>query len=365
MMLEPLMYSNVEYERQELFKIVHFSDAHLSPWSHGNNIKKPNNLKEAVLFANDSATNINAMVATGDHISNQMKTTYNEAISYLTIFSYTLFLNNKIPTFTSTGNHDSNMLNTNHPEYTINKSDLYSHLTTHINHPIYSDTKENYYYADLPNPMGGVIRIIALDVTDQENGKYNSQFYAILSQKQIDWFCHTALKKDMTERHSVLILVHHPLPPALNEELGDIVYNEFLHDWNMIPEIVEAFRTKQSINRSYNNKLNASDFITVDVSFADAPGEFICYLGGHLHTYLHYEVKSSSDEIQPNQLMIIANNMSASEKSETTKIERNQTGLRNNTFNLYAIDTNRKMIFVTFFGATGFYYQQALALKYL
>ena len=358
------MYNNEEYERQELFKIVHFSDAHLSPWSHGNNIKKPNNLKEAVRFANDTDANINAMVATGDHISNQMKTTYNEAISYLTIFSYTLFLDNKIPTFPSTGNHDSNMMNTNHPEYTINKSDLYSHLTTHINHPFYSDTNENYYYADLPNPMGGVIRIIALDVTDQEDGIYNSQYNAILSQKQIDWLCHSALKKDMTERHSVLILVHHPLPPANKEELKDVVFNDFLHDWNMIPDIVEAFRTKQPISGKYYNKRNASDYITVDVSYTDTPGEFICYLGGHLHTYLHYEVKSSSDEILPKQLMIIANNMSASEKSATTHIERNHNGLRNNTFNLYAIDTNRKMIFVTFFGATGFYYQQALALNY-
>ena len=361
-MLKPLMFSDLENERQELFKIVHLSDAHLSPWSHGNQIKNPYNLKEAVRFANDTASHINVMVATGDHISNGMKTTARDALSYLTIFSYTLFLDNTIPTFTSTGNHDANMLN---PEYTLSKSDLYTYLTAHINHPIYSYTKENYYYTDLANPMGGVIRIIALDVTDQDDAIYSSQHNAILSQKQIDWLCHTALKKDMTERHSVLILVHQPLPPADVEEVKGIVFNDFLHDWNMIPEIVEAFRTKQAISKNYRNKLNGSESITVDVSFADSPGEFVCYLGGHLHTFLHYEVKSSSDVALPNQLMIIANNMSSSEKSETTPIERSQTGLRNNTFNLYALDTNRKVIYVTFFGATSFYYQQPLTLRYL
>ena len=364
-MLKPVMYSDVEDERKELFKIVHISDAHLSPWSHGNHIKHPYNLKEAVLFANDTASRTNAMVATGDHISNGMKTTAREAMSYLTIFSYTLFLNNNIPTFTSTGNHDANMLNPEHPEYTLSKSDLYSHLTALINYPINSENNENYYYADLPNPLGGVVRIIALDVTDQENGLYSSQHNAILSQKQIDWLCHTAMKKDMTERHSVIILVHHPLPPADEDEFKGLVYNDFLHDWNMIPEIVEAFRTKQAISKKYRNKLNKLDSIAVDVSFADSPGEFVCYLGGHLHTFLHYEIRSSCDTELPNQLMIIANNMSPSEKSEKSHIERSNTGLRNNTFNLYAIDTKRKVIYVTFFGATSFYYQQVIALNYL
>ena len=363
--LKPHMYSDLENERKELFKIVHLSDAHLSPWSNGNNTKNPYNLKEAVLFANDTATKTNVMVATGDHISQTMRTTSHDALSYLKIFSNTLFLDNKIPAFTSTGNHDPNMLNPDHPEYALSKSDLYTNLTAHINHPFYSEGLENYYYADLPNPMGGVIRIIALDVTDQENRKYSVQHNAILSQKQIDWLCNTALKKNMTESHSVIILVHHPLPPDREEAVRGIVYNEFLHEWNMIPEIVETFRTKQSLSRKYGNKLNVADSITVDVSFVDSPGEFVCYLGGHLHTYLHYEVRSSSDPALPNQLMIIANNMSPSEKSETTPIQRYDTGLRNNTFNIYALDTNRKVIYVTFFGATSFYYQQVITLRYL
>ena len=363
-MFKPIMYNTSDGDREELFKIVHFSDAHISAWSHGNQSRNPNNIREAVLFANDTSARINAMVATGDHINNIFETTRNEVIQLLNIFTNVLYHNNTIPTFTITGNHDANMLNPNYQVYALSKLDLHSLLTSKIPYPIHSEGFENYYYADLINQMGGTIRIIGLDVTDQDNFVFSAQHNAILSQKQIDWLCHTALKKDMTQQHSVIILIHHPLPPQ-NEELSRLVNNFFLHDWNMLPEIIETFRTKQALTQKYPHKFIQSDSISVDVSFENSPGEFICYLGGHLHTYLDYEVKSTMNSPLPNQIMIIANNMSPTEKSETTHIERSESGLRNNTFNMYAIDTKKKVIYVTFFGATGFYYPNIIERPYL
>jgi predicted MPP superfamily phosphohydrolase len=367
----PVMYNDSDDVREELFKIVHISDAHVSPWSCSNHTNNPNNIKEAVRFANDAFTRINALVATGDHISNRHDdrntTTRGEAINYMNIAMQALYDNNRIPTFATTGNHDANMLNPNFIPYALSKTDLYNHLTSKINHRIYSEGTENYYYADLENPMGGVIRIIALDVTDQDDDMlYNAQHIAILSQKQIDWLCHTALKTDMTALHSVIILIHHPLPPD-EEELKRLInaHTAYLYNWNMLPEIIEAFRTKQALTKKYRNNQLLSDSIAVDVSFCNSPGEFICYMGGHLHTYLNYEVKVTSESMLPKQIMILANNMSPSEKSSTTPIERTETGLHNNTFNLYAIDTKNKIIYVTFFGATGFYYQEVLRLPYL
>ena len=365
----PVMYSNEERAtgelfKSELFKIVHISDAHVSPWSQGNNCNNPNNIKEAVKFANDQNTRINAMVATGDYISNHLSTTRTEVLNYMNIFTEALYRQNNIPTFTSTGNHDTNMLNPNFLSFALSKTDIYNHLTAKINHQIYSEGIENYYYTDLPNPMGGTIRIIALDVTDQDEMLYTAQHNAILSQKQINWLCHTALKKDMTELHSVIILIHHPLPHD-EESLKKIAYNQYLYDWNMLPEIIETFRTKQTLTKKYRNKLLVSDSISVDVSFSNSPGEFVCYLGGHLHTYINYEVKCSIASTLPPQIMIIANNMSPNEQNPLSPIERSETGLQNNTFNLYAIDTKKKMIYVTFFGATGFYYPQVLTLQYL
>ena len=361
----PVIYGTSEEEPEELFKIVHITDAHVSRWSRGNHYENPNNLKEAVSFANDPAIKINAMVSTGDHISNHIATTREDATQFMNNFAKTYYRNdNYIPSFIATGNHDINMLNPDFASYAISKTELYNLLTSKINYNVSSPGKENYYYADVINPMGGTIRFIALDVTDQDFMIYNAQYNAIFSQKQIDWLCHTALKKNMTEHHSVIVLIHNPLPPQ-NEELANNMHGHFLHNWNMIPEIVEAFRTKQNLTKKYRNRLVVSDSISVDISFNNSPGEFICYLGGHLHTYLDYEVKSSSNSTLPNQLMIIANNMSASEKSATTNIDRSDTGLQNNTFNVYAIDTKKKIIYVTFFGATSLYYPQVLTLRYL
>ena len=360
-----VMYNDSDNIHKELFKIVHISDAHISPWSCSNHFNNPQNLAEAVRFVNEATTRMNAMVATGDHINNDDKTTRSEAIHFLNVFTNTLYKNNRIPTFISTGNHDVNMLNLNFDEFAISKTEIYNLLTSHINYPVHTDGIENYYYADLENPMGGTIRIIALDVTDQDNMVYDAQHNAILSQKQIDWLCHTALKKDMTDLHSVIMLIHHPLPPD-EEEIRKKIGNEYLYNWNMVPEITEAFRTKQTIVKKYRNKLLVTDSIAVNVSFSDAHGEFICYLGGHLHTYLNYEVRSNAIPSNlPKQIMIIANNMSPSEKSQTSHIERTNTGLRNNTFNIYAIDTKNKIIYVAFFGATGFYYPQIIKLPYL
>ena len=364
-LFSPVMYDESDSLRIELFKLVHISDAHISPWSCSNQFHNPRNVAEAVRFANEQVFRINAMIATGDHIGNDNKTTRSEAINYLNVFTNTLYKNNRIPTFISTGNHDVNMLNPNFDSYAISKTEINRILTSHINYPIHTDGIENFYYADLVNPMGGIIRIIALDVTDQDNMEYDAQHNAILSQKQIDWLCHTALKKDMTDLHSVIMLIHHPLPPD-EEELRKTIGSAHLYKWDMVPEITEAFRTKQTIVRKYKNKLLVTDSIEVNVSFNDAPGEFICYLGGHLHNYLNYEVRSTDTPSNlPKQIMIIANNMSPSDKSPTSHIERTETGLRNNTFNIYAIDTKNKIIHVAFFGATGFYYPQIIELHYL
>jgi hypothetical protein len=327
------------------------------------------------------------MVSTGDQISNHMTTSRETAIEYLNSFSNAYFVDNNIPSFIVTGNHDINMLNPDFDTYALSKSELNNHLISKINFKVNSSGTDNYYYADLANPMGGTIRLIALDVTDQDYWDFcaphvsnlspkqidslklvmSAQQNAILSQKQIDWLCHVALKKDMTECHSVLILTHHPFPPADEESLKKVVYSFYLYNWNMIPEIIDAFRTKQNLTKKYRNTHFVKDSVSVNVSFSHAPGEFVCYLGGHVHTYLNYEVKSSTEinSTLPKQIMLIANNMSASEKSETTHIERSSTGLRNNTFNLYAIDTKKKIIYVTFFGATSFYYPQVLKFHYL
>ncbi|MDR3267646.1 MAG: metallophosphoesterase [Tannerella sp.] len=353
--------------QSNMFKLMHISDAHLTPWSSNNHVQNPSNLNEAIRFANDSEANIDALVDTGDHIGNNPNNTTRElALTYMDAFARSLYFYNTTPTFASTGNHDSNMLNRERPDFATSKSDIYNHVTSQTNYPIHSPEAQNYYYADLPNPMGGTIRIIALDVIDQEGTVHDTQRYATFSQQQIDWFCRTALKENMTANHSVIVLVHHPLS-STDEGVRYFSYDEYMYGWKMIPEIIEAFRSKNDWSQKYPNRVIESDSLSVNVSFRDTPGEFICYLGGHIHTYLNYEVDGfrNLNPALPKQIMIIANNMSPSDKSPKSPIERNPVGLQNNTFNLYAINTSTKTIYITFFGATSFYYRDIIALSYL
>jgi len=351
---------------KDFFNIVHISDVHISSWSHNNSPPTPNNLLEAIWFANEPEAHINIMVATGDHISNKEETTHEQALNFLNVFANTLYTNNQIPTFVATGNHDANMMHPDHRKFALSKADMYNHLTSKINYPIRNIGAENYYYADIPNSQDRIIRIIALDVMDQKDTEYDAQHYAIISQKQIDWLCETALKENITEKHSVIILIHFPLPTT-NEHVKQFAFNDFLYNWESIPEIIEAFRTKQSFSNKYQNKFNPTDTLFINASFENTPGEFICYLGGHIHTYFNYEVDgfNYTESYLPKQIMIIANNMSPSQKNRKSSIERHSEGLQNNTFNIYSIDTEAKTIYITFFGATSLYYPNVIKLRYL
>jgi hypothetical protein len=354
-----------------IFTMVHISDAHLSSWSSNNRYENPSNLTEAVRFVNDPEVKIHVMVDTGDHIGNAPTTTREKAALFMNEYAKALYDYNQVPTFTSTGNHDANLLNREHQEYALTRSDLHALVTSKTNYPVHSPEACNYYYADVTNPTGGKIRIISLDVIDQKGTAYDVQHFATFSQEQIDWFCHTALKEGMTGEHQVIVLVHFPLStthPGLRAFTGD----EYTYSWKMIPEIIEAFRSKNEWVQTYKNRFDSSDILTVNVSFKDSPGDFICYLGGHIHTYLHYEVDDfrNLNPALPRQLMIIANNMSPSDKNSKSPIERNTEGLLNNTFNIYAIDTRSRTVYVSFFGATAYYYSdillsnQAIVLKY-
>lgn len=62
--------------------------------------------------------------------------------------------------------------------------------------PKQTQTNQNYFYADIPNPQGGTIRIISLDMLDQPGTEYNTRIYAYYSQEQINWLGNIALKRE-------------------------------------------------------------------------------------------------------------------------------------------------------------------------
>jgi hypothetical protein len=225
---------------------------------------------------------------------------------------------------------------------------------------------KNYYYSDLPNPTGGFIRLIALDMLEQPFGNvYDLQHLASFSQEQIDWLSNTALKENMTDGHSVIILTHFPFDPQFDEA-------KFVNQWNMIPEIIEAFRKKTTLKKSYPNNVLKDHPIIVNADFNSVAGNFICYLGGHLHATMNLSVKGleNASAALPPQLILLAPSLTPSEAavSPYNKVERRTGSFSSNSFNIYTIDTERKTIQITFFGASlpedDPDYRETLELKY-
>lgn len=348
--LKTIMYNRTDssntYER---FKIVHISDPHLSAKSQSNYYRQPFNLKQSIHFANQPELKINALVATGDYISNAQK---EEAIQYMRSFVYNFYKDNQIPAFLCTGNHDSNTIDYI-PNSFITKYEINQIMQSTSNYKKEGPTFENYSYSDIPNPQGGFIRIISLDMLDQQKNQYNTMFYASFSQSQIDWLGNVALKKDMTKDHSVIILEHYPFQPFRPNATTYLCDGDFVHSYNMVPEVIEAFRSHTSLNKTYPNKLKGEE-ISVNFDFSNNSGEFICYLGGHAHCNSYFSIKNLSNaatNLLP-QKMILCTNQAPSEVGVVyNRVERKEDSLTSNSFCIYAIDTKEKRIHITFFGA--------------
>ena len=337
-------------EGYERFKIVHISDCHLSSWSSSNNYLLPINLTQSIRFANRPELEINSIVCTGDFISNGEKS---DVKDYLRSFVANFYLDNHVPSFICTGNHDSNCIDYIQGSF-LHKNELNQLLLTAYRNVSDHPAGENYYYSDIPNPQGGTIRFIALDMLDQPGDAYNTMYYASFSQAQVDWFSQVALKEGMTPEHSVIILSHYPFQ---RHDAGARTYlcdGDYINSWNMIPEIVEAFRTHSSLSKAYPNQLDACQSIQVDVDYSASSGEFVCYLGGHAHCNAYFNVlglENASKDLPP-QRMILCTNQAPSEIGTVyNRVQRKEDSASSNAFCLYAVDTREKRIYVTYFGA--------------
>lgn len=337
--------------QKERFKIVHISDAHISRSSADNQPKSPANLKQAVEFANLDKARINAMVATGDFINAKATDDKSTAITYYEGFVNNYYtIKNAIPSFVCTGNHDANMLSESSDGY-LSKSDIHSLLFNKQNYAISQPTGENYYYADIKDSQGNTFRIIGLDNTDQEAFDYNTQNAVCFTQKQIDWLVNTALKENMTDKHHVIILNHHPLQEYSKDGSTYMSSGYHLYGPTMIPAIVNAFIQRKTLVKTYKSNKTPKAEIAVNADFTTAKGEFICYMGGHTHTPASFEV-DCGEENAPKQIMLLANTMTPNlQNNKFGTIERVAESRTSNSFSIYSIDTDEKKIYITYFGA--------------
>lgn len=338
-----IMYSDSS-QKVELFKIVHISDPHLSSISINNNYVYPQNLLESVRFANQPELQINAMVATGDFISNEKK---DRVKNFHKSFIQNYTSNNYVPSFLCTGNHDCNIIN-GKTNASLNRKELNDILFSS------NQTNRNYYYKDVKNPQGGFIRFISLDMLDQPAAEYNTMYYAYFSQEQINWLGNIALKDGMTDNHSIIILTHYPFQHYSPDAKTYLCDGDYVHEWNMIPDIIEAFRSKTYINKTYKNKISAGKQITANFDFSSSRGQFICYLGGHAHCNAYFnieELSNRNNNLLPQKMFLCTNQAPSEIGIVYNRIKREENSITSNSFRIYSIDTQHRKIYVTYFGA--------------
>lgn len=334
----------------ERFKIVHISDLHIASWTVDNSPENPQNLLEAVRFSNFPNMKINALVATGDIVWQNEKTDRETIQRYMDSFVSAFYKDNSVPSFVCTGNHDANMF-TKDESYYLSKKDIHEHLFGRKNYERRQPVGENYYYSDLPDPSGGTIRIIALDNLDQDGFKYPSLNYSCITQKQVDWLVNVALKEGMTQDHAVIILNHHPLQPYSKNQTTYMSSGVHLYDEKLVPDIINAFIKRGILDRTYKTVKAPANTIHTKADFSGCLGEFICYLGGHTHTFADFDVLCN-DSLQAKQVMLLSNTLSPGlQNNKFGNIERKGQSDNSNSFAIYAIDRKEKKIYRTFFGA--------------
>lgn len=351
--LQQIMYRNENGKMgNERFKLVQISDPHLSDYSPSDHYEYPINLIQAVKFANQQELRINALVATGDFISHSDDK--ERAKSYMCSFSHYFLWENFIPSFACMGNHDSNM-NGKDNTASITKEEINKILFSESGNATRQQPNgENYYYADVANPQGGYIRFIALDMLDQPGIRYNTLHDAVFSAAQVKWLIEVALKEGMTDSHSVVILTHYPFQPYSGNASTYLCDGDFIYPWSMIPEIIEAFRGRTVLHKTYANRSVRTENIQVDADFAGYRGEFVCYLGGHAHCDALFSIENleNRDPARLPQRMFLCTNLAPSEKGQVyNTVERIEDTPSSNSFRIYAIDTSEKKIYATHFGA--------------
>lgn len=161
-----------------------------------------------------------------------------------------------------------------------------------------SDTA-SYWYKDVTKG-DKTIRFIGFDEYEYNNvgtcetsGDY--KYGVVYSQAQINWLI-TLLKN--TPSHYYIVMVHHQALAYTRDVIteGDFISKKWYNgkniysqcktygDLTMIPQILDAYLSKKSINKSFKCGDKNNTMISVNEDFSNNnPAKFLFHLGGHLH----------------------------------------------------------------------------------
>lgn len=266
----------------------------------------------------------------------------------------------KIPAIGITGNHDENVVAwSSVSDSYITKAQRWSHYYAGFTNPgiVWGNSgNEGYHYFDVTRD-GASVRFICLDQLDHPNPSGDSVVYdvmalAVYSQAQINWLCNTAL--NVPDGYGVVICNHFPFAPQLSDYSHDYAAlndGTFCQGWNMIPEIVQAWVNRTTLNKTYTGSVGDRN-ITVNANFSaiGSSAQFVCYLCGHTHSKDAFIVQ---DEYHNSfkQLMLVedSNGQQGTALNETYKDA--QSRMTNCAASVVTIDMRQKKVFRISYGA--------------
>lgn len=210
-----------------------------------------------------------------------------------------------------------------------------------------------YYYFDDPTFK---IRNIVLDpidlpyVADGTALKYRGIFQFAFSNTQLNWLASTALdfsSKPTPTQWTVNVFCHVPIR---NTGLG-----EFMHPTNIVPRIMNAFKTGGAIAEVYTDTTYGGDFsYSVTQNYTTLNGgtnDFVGYFSGHRHEdFLNTDPEFSDQKnIIVNNAWVLRDYQPGSNLN--SKVNRAIGTVTENSFDLMIIDKNAKKVRAIRFGA--------------
>lgn len=310
--------------------IAHISDI------HGDSSKQQ--FKNLINVIN-TYSNIDFGIITGDLVEAYFTSPFN-------YYSDNIHISNK-PILLSLGNHDvgnSSIINLcGTHEQCYNR-----YISPYINSWNVVDTGKNYYYKDCTDEKIRFINLYEFDEPlivnpDDPTSYLYYRGFTFYSDAQISWFIEVL--NNTPDDYGVIIAMHQPEGKIIGE--SNFMAKSSVTTWNIftfvsngemvIADIINAFKNKSSLNKTYNTTINIP--ITVSADFSSKTNtEFICYLNGHKHKDLVGVYEKYQDQIVLN---IDCDNTFYSTVSDINKVNGTKT---EDIINIYGINRNKKTI---------------------
>lgn len=333
------------------------------------------NLKELIDFTNHPLIkdDTSAIFCGGDICNGQYGRTKSLALAEINNFT-TRALQSGVPFLNIVGNHDDNISWTGKTNPTSTFAQALTKIDQHnlLIKPFadkYSNivrvTNKAYFHADFADHK---IRVIGTDayewpLVNTGNGsiKYKSSIAGqYFSQAQLDWLQTTLAATPAG--YAVIVLTHCPVRSGLTWSNG------FVQGTDMLPRIINAWKNGTSYNHSYTNgtfpELNTSK----NFSFTGSGKEFICYLGGHVHSLINYVTEAFPDQHGVVVPCMWTSGAGSGDAEETPTMVRGENEEIRNSFAYMSVDRYRKNLIVTMYGAhkdgEGFITNRTNIIKY-